>query len=596
MSMKYMKTERLRKYHNWGIGNCIPKRKFIILYSILCITISCNNEYWGIPIYYDENISNEAASMFMEALDNDDFSRETFFNGVKPYDVYFDNIEITQSTTYGLCYIIPYGIKEKKNVIGAVYYPVDYKGVNMNNTIEFNNILKKPRFVDSDVMANEINMNEGFIYSDFFYSLKNKGLEPEEGLLKYMYLFRNPHKLDSKISNMKKPLTTRVYPINGLRIRMYLNALFYSKPNSQGIIYGISQETIRKNIDDLAARKSVEYNCNIKVEYLDAAKYSNIEIHLVADNGYIGSENFIKEFLYQFTIQIVNLGVLTSIQYEYVIDDDGDSGNNGEGSYTAGEGNAGGSGKDKNNSIKATDLECESMNAMNAKLLTGSLLTYIQDAKKGNYSKTELIDWSEFSAIINENPSNEHSINIENLPNGVSLAHVAHGKPNSVERTPYSTTIACMHNHPNETPPSPRDLLNFVSTCMDTYYEHYKSEIIYCKESNLMYAISINNKENLQGLHDRLKSDIDLDSNNFKKDSECAKLINQSYNKKMYGKTDYLINHLQLVANKYAKDKISFLKVEIELEEGKIKAKKYTTYGNRLNETKKTKYEPIKCE
>lgn len=35
-------------------------------------------------------------------------------------------------------------------------------------------------------MNNEIKMNEGFIYSDYFYNLKDKGLTPDEGLLKYV--------------------------------------------------------------------------------------------------------------------------------------------------------------------------------------------------------------------------------------------------------------------------------------------------------------------------------------------------------------------------------------------------------------------------
>lgn len=185
MKMKRMKGRFLQQYVHWGIANYSPQI-FIILFSILCFITSCNNEYVRSSIDYDTDINNEAASMFIQALDNDNFSKERLQKGIDPYDVFFDAIEMSQSTTYGLCYIIPYGVKESKKVMGAVYYPVEYFGVNEDNTIEFNNILKNPRFVDSDVMNNEIKMNEGFVYSDYFYNLKDKGLTPDEGLLKYV--------------------------------------------------------------------------------------------------------------------------------------------------------------------------------------------------------------------------------------------------------------------------------------------------------------------------------------------------------------------------------------------------------------------------
>lgn len=141
MKMKRMKGRFLQQYVHWGIANYSPQI-FIILFSILCFITSCNNEYVRSSIDYDTDINNEAASMFIQALDNDNFSKERLQKGIDPYDVFFDAIEMSQSTTYGLCYIIPYGVKESKKVMGAVYYPVEYFGVNEDNTIEFNNILK----------------------------------------------------------------------------------------------------------------------------------------------------------------------------------------------------------------------------------------------------------------------------------------------------------------------------------------------------------------------------------------------------------------------------------------------------------------------
>lgn len=589
-----MKEKWELQYFHWVIGNCSPLQKIIFLISFLCFITSCNNEYAKTLVYPDEDSSNEAATMFIQALANDNFSKERLFSGIKPHDIFWNEVEISQSTTYGLCYTIPYGNKESKKVMGAVYYPVDYIGVNKDNSIEFNNILKTPRFVDSDVMNNEIKMNEGFLYSDYFYNLKNKGLTPDEGLLKYMYLLRNPQKLEPGISNLRKTSSTTRYSREDMVLYIILEANFTNQPNSSGIIYGVSQETMQRIVRDFANYKSREYNCRIEVIRFSASSYDNILIDIASDNSIIGSEWFMREFIIQFMSSITNLGVNPRIQYTYFVDGPSQGGN--DDGHTGGENNTGSLPDNNNQSANATEKECESMNSVNTKLLAGSIVTNLQEAKKGNYSQTQLLDWKEYSNFISESPTNEHSINIENLPNGIGLAHPAHGESNSVERSPNSTTIGCMHNHPNETPPSPKDLLNFVQTCMDPYYENYKAEIIYCPESGSLYTITINDRSNLNGLCDRLINDVDSVTNGFKYGSECSRLIKQAYSKKKYGNNDYLINHLQLIADKYASGSISFLKVEVEIENDTIKAKDYINYGNRLKSNNTGKYEPIKCK
>ena len=599
--MKRMKEKGKKQNVHWRIGNFSSQKRFIILFSILCFITSCNNEYIETFAYPDEDISNKATTMFIQALTNDDFSQKKFFSDIKPYDIFWNEVEISQSTTYGLCYTIPYGNKENKRVIGAVYYPVDYIGVNKDNSIEFNNTLKTPRFVDADVMNNEIKMNEGFIYSDYFYSLKNKGLTPDEGLLKYMYLLRNPQKLEPSISNLRKNASTRAYVPGGFILHIVVEANFTNNPNDSGIIYGVSQGTLDRIVNQLAHEYARHNHCQIEVAQFLAHQYDHIIIDLSSDNSLVTMDSFVREFIYNFGARITHLGVTPRIQYEYSVEyPSAGGGDDNGGSNTAGESDTGGgspgSNNNNNQSSDATSQECESMNTVNTKLLAGSIVTFLQEAKKGNYSQTELFNWSEYSATINNSPTNEHSINIENLPNGVGLGHVASGGSNSAERSVYSTTIGCMHNHPNETPPSPKDLLNFVQTCMDPYYEHYKSEIIYCPKSGSLYTITINDRSNLNDLCDRLTNDVDSVTNDFKNGSECARFIKQSYSKKKYGKTDYLINHLQLIADKYASGSISFLKVDIEIENDTIKAKDYTNFGNRIKPNKKGKYEPIKCK
>ncbi|KDS23097.1 hypothetical protein M089_4966, partial [Bacteroides ovatus str. 3725 D9 iii] len=329
-----------------------------------------------------------------------------------------------------------------------------------------------------------------------------------------MYLLRNPQKLEASISNLIKPSSTRMYVPGGVLLSIILEANFTNRPNNSGIIYGVSQETIQSIVRSFAREKSEQHGCRIEVVRFNAASYGNILIDLSSDSTLVGSDWFVREFIYELMTRITNLVVNPKFQYTYFVDDLGAG--ESEGGNTAGESNTGGSpGNDNNNnqSAAATEKECESMNSVNTKLLAGSLVTYLQEAEKGNYSQTELLDWRQFSNFISENPTNEHSINLENLPNGIGLAHPAHGGPNSAGRSPNSTTIACMHNHPNETPPSPKDLLNFIQTCMDPYYENYKSEIIYCPKSAALYTITINDKTNLKNLCDRLTNDVDSVTN-----------------------------------------------------------------------------------
>ena len=260
--------------------------------------------------------------MFIQVLTNDDFSKESFFSGIKPYDVFWNEVEMRQSITYGPCYIIPYGIKEDKKVIGAAYYPVDYIGVNKDNGIGANFSLNNPIFVNSDVMNNEIKMNEKFLYSHFFNNLKNKGLTPDEDLLKYMYLFRNQEKQEPNISNIESSSSTRAQLPGGFVVNIIWFAnLTFGEWNSH-VILDVPHSTALNYLESLASTYSTIHCQPIHVVYY-GGPYHNVGIGLRTTVGYVASEMFIGEFLRDFASLMCRDSTigLTCFDFEFYVDD-----------------------------------------------------------------------------------------------------------------------------------------------------------------------------------------------------------------------------------------------------------------------------------
>ena len=102
------------------------------------------------------------------------------------------------------------------------------------------------------------------------------------------------------------------------------------------------------------------------------------------------------------------------------------------------------------------------------------------------------------------------------------------GTENRAEVVPFKTTVVDLHNHPNQSAPSPQDLFLVADLGTDTKkYPHYQGEIIIdCyKNDTVMYFMMVNDREELKNLRDSLKNEVDSVTNDFKKGGKCKKYL-----------------------------------------------------------------------
>jgi hypothetical protein len=88
--------------------------------------------------------------------------------------------------------------------------------------------------------------------------------------------------------------------------------------------------------------------------------------------------------------------------------------------------------------------------------------------------------------------------------------------------------IGEIHNHPNKTTPSPKDLLFTSEMCNEK--NDYKGTVVYT-EGGVLYSIYVRNREKLGSLHEKLKNNIDTLTNDFRKDGCVVEARKNSYNR-----------------------------------------------------------------
>ena len=110
----------------------------------------------------------------------------------------------------------------------------------------------------------------------------------------------------------------------------------------------------------------------------------------------------------------------------------------------------------------------------------------LKDAVKGNNNsfinfqspyddKTKFPSYSDYLAKIQSDPTREHSINLKYYPNNKEyITNAIHtGDAYNVVISTDNHTIANVHNHPNNMPPSPRDLRTMIENVVE--FPQYKA-------------------------------------------------------------------------------------------------------------------------
>lgn len=158
------------------------------------------------------------------------------------------------------------------------------------------------------------------------------------------------------------------------------------------------------------------------------------------------------------------------------------------------------------------------------------------------------------------------------------------GNPNNVRQTINESTVVTVHNHGNQSPPSPRDLLSVCQLAADSNFPNFQGHLVYCDREYVFYGLIIANREKAAQMAEFLKNEIG-ENNDFISKGEARKLLKK--NRNVYykmNKTNAELAKLALLSKEFGNC------IKIIEYQNKAEGTAITMYA--IND----KNQPVKCE
>lgn len=187
---------------------------------------------------------------------------------------------------------------------------------------------------------------------------------------------------------------------------------------------------------------------------------------------------------------------------------------------------------------KEIHSKCDSISpaADSIKTSTSKMYDIMKDIRSNS---SNAYSFSDFENLLKTNGKNENSISLSYYvdENVYVLKGLEMGNsPNQIKINLYSTTIATIHNHPNNTPPSGIDFLNTAKWAFDPDIKNYSTTYVYTTNGN--YALCIEDNKKAKQFYTKNKDSFaDTETKMFKEGSDLDKKWNEIY-KNLKGLSD----------------------------------------------------------
>ncbi|WP_044078364.1 hypothetical protein [Prevotella sp. oral taxon 317] len=554
----------------------------------LCVLLvcACNQLENDAGLSLPDEVTNREAQRFIDALNASTDQQPVFQSLTKGKQVYFEDVRLCNSSMHGMVFIVPFGTEG--TISGALYYPVGFTQLD-DERVELNNKLKSPQVVTAETLNNDIPITQRFLYSNDFTILSDKGLQVDDSLKAYEFL------KDSMMPLTQEQLPeTRYYNpyLNGSRVIITIDysANYVGQPD--GDSHGLYHYTVERWAEEALRQTMINpYVCRIeKGWYLN-----KIEITIPCEQLYNVSSDPRSYVMYYGNI-LRGIAITHSfsffLQATYRVDGATYWDRRGGTIGIVGE-----SRPETNNGPYTGNLglgifpkskipeECDSLPYSNeAKRAMKEMLDSLFSLKPYKGQKKNYIDLSQFKKLVKEHGNVEHVcvINVYDDNRHYMLEPEGGGL---VDRAPYTAnfyTKYTLHNHPNLTPPSAKDLLNLCSDAASQECPNMRGSFVFIDE-NTYYALIINDRKKAAAMFKEIEYEV-AENNDFKMGGKCDRILKQyehlntfkSSNETAIARLSTIINHFD--------GGISIVKCHI------TDKPDYTTYGS-----EKVSYKPIKC-
>lgn len=557
----------------------------------LCVLLicACSQQEYDVGVSLPDEVTNRDAQRFIEALNASTNQQSVFQTLTKDKQVFFEDIRLCNSSMHGMVFIVPFGNEGAETISGALYYPVGFTQLD-NECVELNNKLKSPQVVTAETLNNDIPITQRFLYSNDFTILSDKGLQVDNGLKTYEFL------KDSMMQLTQEQLPeTRYYNpyLSGSKVIVTIDysASYVGQPD--GYIHGLYHDTVEQWAKEALQQTIINpYMCRIEKGWFQ----NKIEITIPCEQLYdvsLDPESFVR--YYGNILQGIAIAHSFSFFVQTTYRVSGATYWDRRGGTI---GIVGESRPEPNNVPYTGDLglrifpkgtipeECDSLPYSNkAKSAMKEMLDSLFSLKPYKGAKYNYIDFSQYKKIIKEHGNIEHASAVEVYDDNRHYM-VEPEKGGLSDRAQYHYgpyTKYIIHNHPNFTPPSAKDLLDLCLVAASPECTNICGSVVFIDE-NTYYALIINDRNKAATMFKEIENEVDDTTNDFKLVGKCGKVLKQyehistfkSSNETAIARLSTIINHFD--------GGISIVKCHI------TDKPDYTTYGS-----EKISYKPIKC-
>ena len=500
----------------------------LMIWVCVLLVCACNQLENDVGLSLPEKMTNKEAQRFIDALNASADQQPVFQSLTKGKQVYFEDIRLCNSSMHGMVFIVPFGNEGAGTVSGALYYPVGFTQLD-DERVELDNKLKSHKWLQ---LNNDIPITQRFLYSNDFTILSDKGLQVDNGLKAYEFL------KDSMMPLTPEQLPdTRYYNpyFGGSKVILTVDysATYTGQPDghAHGLYHGTVEEWAKE-----ALRRTIinPFYCKIEKEW-----YRNkIEITIPCEILYDvspGPRDF--AMYYGNMLQNVVLGhhFAFFVQVTYRVSGEINWGRRGGTIGIVGEHKP-----EPNNGLYTDSYnlgvipkstipeECDSLPYSNeAKNAMKEMLDSLFSLKPYKGAKHNYIDFSQFKKLVKEHGDVEHACAIEVYDENRHYMLAPEGG-GLIDRAPYHYgpyTKYTLHNHPNLTPPSAKDLLNLCLAAASAECTNMRGSFVFIDE-NTYYALIISDRKKAAAMFKEIENEV-ADNNDFKMGGKCGRILKQ---------------------------------------------------------------------
>jgi hypothetical protein len=451
-------------------------RKILLVNSLivlLCMIVlnSCHDETMNdCALLKPDYLSNPNAVSFVNHLRENDNDLKQFSKILNGHIPLYGYTEIVTTPDYGICFFVPYVSKSEEQIEGAIYYPITSASEYEINCEQID--LGVPIDVTPSFLNQSIELEKRFIYGANFYYLKTDGLQVNQELTKFVDLIDgNVLPLDSEVLP-QYGLTTRA-GIPMIQVKTYYATSTRSSISGDGLTaITLAPETVLSIFKDVLLRYYIPLQ-DLKINH----QYSCVIVEFPLKYLSEDPPSFILDYHDDLTFAFYVKSYGVTLHSTYVASAPQSS--TGNSTSSSGGGSSGNAAIGGTTGSVAGNSESSSKKGKSKVEIDSSLVSMEKDAlefyrlffsaSKKKLGKYNYVSFDDYVDSVKSNPKIEHGSSLlqyEELNDTTILTIPKKGDAHNVKNEVGSAKlIGEIHNHPNKTTPSPKDLLFTSEMC-----------------------------------------------------------------------------------------------------------------------------------